>query len=308
MAFVASTLDVGGAENVLFNLIGGLSDRFDAKVFTLKEPGKVGLRFDEAGKLGGSDLLHRRLDPMGFFRFIPKLRAFRPDLVFALDHHNAIFWTGVAARLAGAPVRLVGSHTTGRMHGERNFTGVDRWFLKSAECVVALTDTHASYLIEVEGVEPAKIAVIPNGIEVDRFAAAADEDVTALRRELHLEDDDRVVTMVAVLRPEKAHDALLEAARRLSHDHPETSVKYLIVGDGALRRSLEEQAAALGMDARVRFLGEREDVARLLQVSDIAVLPSHAAVETLAGEYTQLDFCDIEPTAVLGRNHHVAFG
>jgi len=281
VAFVASTLDVGGAENVLYNLITGLSERFVARVFTLKAPGRVGQRFASAGLLTKSDLLKRRVDPIALFRLVPALRDFRPDLVFALDHHDAIFWTGVSAPFAGQPRRIVASHTTGRMSSERSFTGVDRYFLKSAACVVALSESHAAYLRDVEGVAGDKIAIIPNGIDVGAFAAVEPQAVAATRRELGLASDERVVTMVAVLRPEKAHEALIEAAQVLHHQHPQARLKYLVVGDGALRRSLEEQAAAKGVDTCVRFLGERDDVARLLHVSDVVVLPSHSAVETL---------------------------
>ena len=281
VAIVASTLDVGGAEHVLDGMVHRLSDRAVARVFTLKNAGTVGDRLASGGMLAATNLSKGRLDPLCFFRLRAALRSFHPDVILTLDHHDAIFWTGVVSPFVGSPVRIIASHTTGRMNGEKNFTGVDRWFLRSADAVISLSESHTEYLRDVEEVNAGKIVVIPNGIDLDRFEAVDAEEIDAIRDELGIAAGDHVVTMVAVLRPEKAHDALLSAARQLTKAYPGTRVHYLIVGDGSLRRSLQEQAAALGIDSRVQFLGERSDVAQILHLSDVAVLPSHAAVETL---------------------------
>jgi glycosyltransferase involved in cell wall biosynthesis len=147
--------------------------------------------------------------------------------------------------------------------------------------VVALSRAHAHYLVETEGVAPGAIAVIENGIPVDQYdgGISLEEDVAGLREELGLGPGERAVFMVAALRPEKAHEVFLEAARLLTASRDD--LKFLIVGDGPRRDELEAMTGRLELEARVRFLGVRRDVARLLHVADVLALPSHPAVETL---------------------------
>jgi glycosyltransferase involved in cell wall biosynthesis len=66
---------------------------------------------------------------------------------------------------------------------------------------------------------------------------------------------------------------LLDAAR-LTADHNST-LRFAAVGRGPLATELDERRRALGLEERFQFLGEREDVLRLLVGSDIFVLPSH---------------------------------
>jgi glycosyltransferase involved in cell wall biosynthesis len=74
------------------------------------------------------------------------------------------------------------------------------------------------------------------------------------------------------LDPEKGHLYLIQSAAGLLKEYPR--LKFLIVGDGACRRELEAYAAELGIRNSLRFLGLRKDVAQLLSVMDIFVLPS----------------------------------
>jgi glycosyltransferase involved in cell wall biosynthesis len=151
--------------------------------------------------------------------------------------------------------------------------------MEFADRVVALSRAHASYLVSTEGVSPGRIAVIENGIPVDEYRRGDREAESVLRRELGLGQEDRVVVMVAALRPEKAHEVFLQAARLLVDSR--RGPKFLIVGDGPRRAELEALCGRLGLEGHVRFLGVRRDVARLLHLADVLALPSHPAVETL---------------------------
>src|SRR6185312_9533424 len=74
------------------------------------------------------------------------------------------------------------------------------------------------------------------------------------------------------LAEQKRVDDLLKALDLVQHVQPD--VRTLIAGEGPLRERLEETASAYRLDGRVRFLGHREDVPRLLAASDMLVLPS----------------------------------
>jgi glycosyltransferase involved in cell wall biosynthesis len=145
--------------------------------------------------------------------------------------------------------------------------------------VVAVSASHADYLSSSEGIDRRRLVVIENGIDLDAWARVTPAARTRARADLGIGKDESVIVMVAALRPEKAHEALLEAIAALGARG--RRVRALIAGDGPRRELLEKRAAALAIADRVDFLGVRDDVACLLHASDALVLPSRAVVETL---------------------------
>jgi glycosyltransferase involved in cell wall biosynthesis len=277
IAFVASTFVVGGAERVTSSLVFRLPrDRFETKWFFLRGAGELGRELLRAGQPGLERVERGRLDPLVGLRLAAHFRRWRPDVVFCMDHHNAMLWGRVAGVLAGASACVVASHSTGLFGKRRSMRWSDRWLMEFTHRVVALSRTHARYLRDVEGVAAGKIAVIENGVDIDVFCAG---DRRGARAELGIGDGVPVVLMVAALRPEKAHDALIEAAALLWGRG--RCPLFLVAGDGARRGELEALARERGVDGVVRFLGARDDVARLLHAADVLVLPSHPVVETL---------------------------
>lgn len=282
IAFVVSTLEVGGAENVLFNLISRLPrERYESEILFLKAPGAVGKRLIDGGVTHASGFQRARRDPAVFVRLASRLRGSYPDVLFSLDHHNAMFWGRLASLCAGVPRRVVASHSTGRMETRRSFSRLDRFLMRWTDAVVALSHAHARYLEHVEGIDARKITVIENGIDVARYSTADPAAVSALRSEMGVAGGERVVTMVAALRPEKAHGAFLDAAADLVGRRPDLNLMFLIVGEGPERPRIEAKRSELGLGARVILAGGREDVPPILHMSNALVLPSHAAVETL---------------------------
>jgi glycosyltransferase involved in cell wall biosynthesis len=190
-----------------------------------------------------------------------------------------MFWGRLASFLAGIPVRIIPCHSTGKYGGKKNFNRLDHLLMGMTDVIVAISKTHAKYLREEEGIEARKIEVIENGIDIGRLTHIDTVRVSALKRELGIGDDEKVVIMVAALRPEKAHEVLLDAAQRLVGKG--SNVRFLIVGGGSRQAMLEMMADEMGLGESVHFLGRRDDVPELLHLSDVMVLPSHGVVETL---------------------------
>ncbi len=118
---------------------------------------------------------------------------------------------------------------------------------------------------------PDRVHVIPNGVDVDRYPSSTPR--AQVRRDLGIDESSFVLVSVAKLHEQKGHRDLLAAARLVIDGHPNVTV--LLVGDGPLRKTLEAEAAALGLAGHVRFLGTRSDVPELLAASDLFVLASH---------------------------------
>jgi glycosyltransferase involved in cell wall biosynthesis len=177
-----------------------------------------------------------------------------------------------AAALAGVQARL-GSRRELNPDKSAGQITLQRHAYRCAHGVVANSGAAARQL-ELEGVPAQRVHVIPNGIEMERFA-----DRTATR-------PLTTILTVANLRKEKAHEVLLQAAAKLAPRHP--YLRFQIVGDGPRMVELRALCTTLGLDAQVSFLGHREDVPALLARADAFVLPSRSeafpngAIEAMA--------------------------
>ena len=277
---MASSFVVGGAERVMQELITRLpGDRYESRMFFLKEPGPVGQELLDRGHRAETHFLHNKFNPLAMRRFSRRLRAFKPRIFFCLDHRNAIILGGLAAYAAGVPKRVVASHSTGKFGKKQNFSAIERIILRGMDRFVALSEAHAEYTQSREGIDPKKITIIENGIDVAACRDVEPAAIEAARQELGLDPGRKVVSMVAALRPEKAHEALLQAAKDLIVTYPDLT--FLIVGDGSRREHLEKLSSELQLGEHVKFLGVRGDVAVLLHLTEVLVLPSHPVVETL---------------------------
>jgi glycosyltransferase involved in cell wall biosynthesis len=124
--------------------------------------------------------------------------------------------------------------------------------------------------VVAEGRVGARFAVIPNGVDLSRFASPAPR--CALRREFGIPRGAFLLGVVARLEPEKGHRFLLEAMPAILRGAPDTWLA--VVGEGSSLGELRGLAAALGVGARVVFTGRREDVSALTADLTVAVLPS----------------------------------
>lgn len=113
--------------------------------------------------------------------------------------------------------------------------------------------------------------VIPNAIDAQMFRFS--EQVRREVREQYGLEDCLVVGHVGRLQYQKNQTFLLDAFRHL-HEREEKA-RLVLVGDGPDLTELEAKAVTLGIEREVLFLGNRDDVNRLLQAFDLFVMPSH---------------------------------
>lgn len=179
----------------------------------------------------------------------------------------------LAARLAGIRKIISTRRNQGYWH-----TRLELNLLKLINPLVhrflANTQAIKTYVNQSEKVALEKIDVIYNAIDMSYFDDAGRRDQQALYQELQLSRDMPLITIVANLRPVKAIDDLIKAARRVHDHHP--MVHFLIIGEGPEKEKLLNLAARLEITANIHFLGTRNDVADLLAISDIGVLCSES--------------------------------
>lgn len=239
--------------------------------------GPLGRRLLEAGVEVDEELAPSRSDLLQIRDLIHYLREHPPDVLYFLDHTNALFYAGLASRFVGRIPAALGVHQTGRADGSPSLSLVDRLMLSRIAAVIALSAGHAQYLEEVEQVSAAKLRVISNGVDTSRFRPIADDArrLDARSRFKSIPADDIWVAMVAALRPEKNHELAIEALAQAEHP-----ARLLVVGDGPRREALQAHAQALGVAESVHFLGRQNDIQGILGASDLLMLSSHPRVET----------------------------
>lgn len=125
--------------------------------------------------------------------------------------------------------------------------------------------------LEVLGRDARQCVVVHNGVELERFSP--DVPPLDVRSEFGLDPEAPIVGTVARLgETRKGIDRFLDAAALIAQRAP--TVRFLVVGDGALRPDLERQAQVLGIASKVVFAGHRTDVPELLAAMRVFASPS----------------------------------
>ncbi|MEU7856533.1 glycosyltransferase [Nonomuraea sp. NPDC049141] len=269
---VTDKLGVGGAERSVVLLARMLHRRGIAtSVLVMFESGPYETLLRDEGIsvifLGFRSMRHITRDPINtlvaFLRLVFLLRRSRPDVVHAFLYYGYVI-CAPAARLAGVPVVVAGRRNLGYFKENRKkkaLLAVERAATRVTDMVIANSKAVADVTLREEGVAPEKIAVIYNGLPPEAFDDASPAEI---------DTELPVVLCVANLRHPKGHGYLLEAVALM--EERGVSCTLLLVGDGADRTALEEQARLLSAD--IRFLGTRHDVSALLRRADVFVLPS----------------------------------
>ncbi|GIJ48609.1 D-inositol-3-phosphate glycosyltransferase [Virgisporangium aliadipatigenens] len=154
--------------------------------------------------------------------------------------------------------------------------------------LVANTPTERHELVELYDADPERVAVVPPGVDLERFTppAAGSGDLVrrSARRWVGLPEDGYVVAFVGRIQPLKAPDVLLAALAELRRTDPALADQTTVAicggpsGSGLERpTALIELAAALGITDRVRFLPPRppSELAAVYRAADLVAVPSH---------------------------------
>ena len=123
--------------------------------------------------------------------------------------------------------------------------------------------------------DPARIRVVHNGLELEKFDQALTQRDGGLRRELRLPADTPVITAAGRITEDKGFDVLLECAAIVHSNYPDAH--FLIAGgiDSAnYKCQLNDRILQLGLEMNVHFLGLRTDLPQVLAESDIFLLTS----------------------------------
>jgi glycosyltransferase involved in cell wall biosynthesis len=285
--FAIPSLDKGGPDRVLYELLRALDRRRFAPSLMVSEPGGYYLaRLPPdvpVGVLGGATALSRRYPVLRALRFV---RRAAPDLVFATLRMNLTL--GVVAPAFPRHTRLVLRQA---IQASTDFAAliaqagikhrVSRWItrtsLRRADAVICQSEAMRADLRTLVG-EHAGLHVIGNPIDVDAVRDAARAPVILPGRP--------ALISVARLAHLKGYDLLLPAIDRLRRSHP--GIHLTVIGEGGERPRLEALIRRLDLARHVALPGFSAEPLPAVSAADLFVLPSryeafpNAALEALA--------------------------
>ncbi len=268
---VLHTLEIGGAEVLAAALARRLSDQFRFRFACLDGLGTLGKQLIDEGY--PVEVIGRGsgLDRGCLRRLAEQFRIGDVDLIHAHQYTPTAYSLMSRWPRRRPPVLFTehGRHSPDLRRWKR--VAANRVLFRADDRVICVGHAVRDAVVRNEGIPASKVGVIHNGIDLERFAQV-DPDPEAVRRELGLEADDLVLILVARLDYLKDHGTALSTMAALTDRLPKA--RLLLVGDGPERGAIEAQIAEQGLGDRVRLLGTRRDVPRLVAASDIVLLTS----------------------------------
>ena len=277
--FVVPSLGRAGAETQVVALVNGLAQKGEEIHLLAFEP-----------KLDQRDRLHRDIcfhhSPrnwkydVGFTRAIgsvidsEKIEVVHATLQFAL----LAAWLG-RMQASATPPLIAAIHTTiSRDTKEECLTKlIYRRLMRRCVANVFVCEKQRAYWLDKYPDLASSSRVIYNGVDVSRFQSTDYEVAGAdFRTTEGIPEDAVVFGCIAGFRPEKGHDLLLRAFRVVAEN-----AFLLLAGAGERLQEMRNLAASLGIEQRVKFLGEVQDSRPVIAACDVTVLSS-TAVETFS--------------------------
>lgn len=194
----------------------------------------------------------------------------RPDHIVS-THVNFGPAAYIARKAFGIPYTLVAHGID--VHPGLSVDTVDA--MRAADGIVAVSEWTRLRVLDLGGIDPSIVTVLPNTFDEDRFRPGATPD--ELRSRYHLNPEERVILTVARLASQeryKGYDRVIRALPAISkHCGP---VRFLLIGKGEDRERIEALSALLGIRSMVTLAGfvpDRE-LASHYRLADVFAMPS----------------------------------
>jgi glycosyltransferase involved in cell wall biosynthesis len=268
VVYLSHAFLVGGAEEMVFNLVRHLPRRFEPHVCCIHSAGPIGEEIRRTGVpftvLGLNPGVRR---PWDVLRLRQYFQQTRPTIVhtFLL---TASLYGRLSAILAGVPI-VIGTEVNIYERKRAHHALAERLLMKGTDAVVASAGSVRDFYIDQVHADPARVEVIYNAVDWSQLDTTVDR--AAMRATLGVPPDVPVAGIIARLTEQKAHRVLFEA---LARTPALAALHLLVVGDGELRDELRALASRLQLGSRVHFLGARRDLGNLLNAVDVFVMPS----------------------------------
>ncbi|WP_037336242.1 glycosyltransferase [Salinisphaera hydrothermalis] len=303
---IIDRLNVGGMESVALAVIAATRDRYEHVIIGLRERGELAARAETLGIPVESIGKQPGKDPAAYMRLYHRLRALAPDIVHSYN---------IGALDAAVPARLAGCRRV--VHAEHGRDAADpngsnrkyRWLRRlmapAISRFVPVSADLARWLEQEVRIPRAKIALIRNGIDTERFAPGPAVAVPGLPT---CAEGTRVIGTVGRLDPVKGFDHLLEAMASLVARKQLPPLHLVIIGGGPEYSRLARRVDELGLTPYVTLTGQRDDADAWFKHFDVYVCSSIAEGIALTVLEAMASALPVVATAVGGNPELVADG
>ncbi|MCA9743082.1 glycosyltransferase [candidate division KSB1 bacterium] len=264
---------MGGAEGKLCELIGLLdTDKFENFIANVGPNGPLDQKFAALGVPIYACQRQGRFDLKPVRQLRQIMQEQKIDIVM-----TTLFWADVvgsiAAKLANVPVVLsweTVTHEGNPYHAQLQRRLGYQLAMRFTDKVIAVSHEIKDSLMHRRGLPAEKIEVIHYGVDLKKFYPNG--VARNLRSELGIPKNHVILAITARLEEVKGHRYFVDAFKQIADTHPD--VTAIFIGDGSCREALQKQVGQHQLEDRIRFLGIRDDVNAILNMSDVFVLPS----------------------------------
>ena len=264
---VVNGLAIGGGELKLLELIRNLNpEKYRIVIISVGQGGPLE---EEFRRLGYPLIILEKkfaFDLSLIFKLAKLIKQFRADIVM-----TTLFYADVLGAYASwlSKIKHVISWEVVTSQYKKRHLYAYRAASKKMTHVVAVSDAIAKKLILERKIPSSKVMTIHYGIDLKKYHFS---NKVGEKGKLGIDENEMVIATVARLTDQKGHRYLIEAAPKIIRNHP--NVRFVFIGDGYLKQKLKTLTDRLKIAEHFLFLGMRNDIIELLNLSDIFVLPS----------------------------------
>ncbi len=267
-----ASFDSGGAERTALTLGESLIQQGHwVAAGSVRPGGELRETFQSRFNLTVDGLANSKFDPLAAFRISGLLADESIDVLIVVDAaRNAMCYGFVGAVLCKRRVARI-SWCKSIPNGQAGkFAGLLRWLtkLRLAQVVVCTSKRQRKALV-ARGVGRRRLALIRNGIDLERFATAKPTDMA-------IATGKKIIIQVANVMGDKDHATLLSAIKLLADRRDDFHL--VLAGRGTDSPVISRLVKKAGLEQKVTLLGYRADIAELLAAADVYVLASKSEV------------------------------
>lgn len=251
-----NAIEIGGAQRLLVDLLPRLAQKeevVDVAVYENLENDFTQQLIDEGIRIIVLGEKNYR-NPMLVFKLRKLFRNY--DLVH-VHLFPSSYWASLAARGLNIKMVFTEHSTSNARRGKAFFRPIEKYIYSGYDKIISISQQTQEALVQWLGHCDERFVVVNNGIDTHKFATAC----SAI--------EGGTLIMVARFVSAKDHQTVIRAMQLLPDD-----VTLDFVGDGPTRPACEALAQELGVEKRIRFLGERTDVTTLMSASRIGIQSS----------------------------------
>lgn len=269
---IGMTANYGGIESWIFNLYKNIDRTKFEFVFINMERNNQKIAYEDQIISMGGKVIHIPARRENWLKHRKALKKIISEEKYSVIHNNLSSWSYIDAVDIGLKYSnskiIVHAHSDAIEKGRylrKLFNLVNRKYNKKKIVRLASSSKAGKWMFGTQ-----KYTVIPNGISVKKFSFK-DKIRTEYRKKFNVENKD-VFLHVGRLSPEKNQLYIINLFNEIQKK--DSKAVLYIAGDGKLRNELEAKVRELNISDKVHFLGVRNDISSLMQMSDCFLFSS----------------------------------